>query len=153
MLATQSIYHTYPAQFTVSSSVLAEAGTESCQNIKEVIEWLESTGFITGVTYAQTDAERAVLKFRLKDKFDDYFGLLRGFIGMLPASGLAADIRTRSIHLELASHDQGLPARFNWVFEWLDREVKFRAALKEVISFSKSVKLEESKLTTNLFCI
>lgn len=99
-------------------------------------EWLEQTGFITGVSQPSSD-QTISLEFRLADKYVSHFIWIRGFISLGNDFKIIADHqqRTFSVKLNISNLD-GFKTYLNKVFEVLQNELIFRYELRQLIKLN-----------------
>jgi hypothetical protein len=97
--------------------------------------------------------ERLVLQFSLTKQYAEYFPLIRGLFGFGKLSGLTVTSNSQSKTFEVEIHagrTEGVLPYFENIFSELQREVKFKLALKKVILVQQEVKKIQQESLDNL---
>lgn len=126
---------------------------------RTVAQKLEQTGFAANVnlTVLSPDKifsdERLILHFSLPQKYKSQFALLRGMFAFRRPGGIHVNANPddRSFTAEFQSKDESAAiAYFDFVFQWLAREVRFKTVLREIIDFQEKVNKEQALLVSSL---
>jgi len=87
--------------------------------------------------------DRVILKFSLAQGYENHFVLLRGLLGFgkPPHVLVVAEPADRTFAIEVTSeYVESVVAYFQKIFTWLSKEIKFKAALKEVIRLQQEAR-------------
>jgi len=124
-----------------------------------IVTWFERSAFVTDINVTVLPEsrlfykERVVLKFRLSEKYNSFFVLLKGLFGFRKPKGVSitSNRSDKSFTVELSSNNENESiAYFETIFKWLSKEARFKEVLKEVIRFEQKVVLEQALLVSSL---
>lgn len=129
------------------------------QNTSSLAQWFAKSEFVTNLNFSTIPADKVFqrgrfnLKFKLTDKYNPYFPLLRGLFQFRKPHGLtiSADRFDKSFLIEFTSdNEEKSIAFFATIFHWLSKEVRFKEVLKEVIRFEQKISREQTLLLSAL---
>lgn len=124
-----------------------------------IVTWFERSEFVTDINVSIVPEsrlfykERVIVKFKLAEKYNSFFVLLKGLFGFRKPKGVSitVDRSDRSIIVELSSNNENETiAYFESTFKWLAKEARFKEVLKEVIRFEQKVNREQALLVSAL---
>jgi hypothetical protein len=148
---------------TLTFSTQAENRNSLSQNeagIPKLINWFGDVQFINALQYTVLPAgklhykDRLVLKFSLRADYDSHFILLKGLFEFGKSSSLfiTANRTDKTFTVEVSAEQaEGSIAYFKNVINWFSREIKFKAALKQVIAWEQKVRGEQQAIIDNLY--
>ena len=98
--------------------------------------------------------DRVVLKFSLADEYAGHFILLRGLLGFgkPPHVLVVTEPTDKTFTLEVTSaYAESVITYFQKIFTWLAKEIKFKAALKEVIRLQQEARKIQQEAFEGLY--
>jgi len=117
----------------------------------KILNRLSYTFIPAGILYS---SDRVVLKFSLAKGYENYFTLLRGLLGFgkPPHLLVVAEPIDKTFTIEVTSaYAENVISYFQKIFTWLDKEIKFKAALKEVIRLQQEARKIQQQAFEGLY--
>lgn len=118
---------------------------------------IEDLSSVENQFYYQSPAfyykDRAKLGFRLTERFQPYFALIKGLIEFHRSRDLRFTFNRPSASFEIdleIKHSGDLNDFLVKVYGWLNQEIQFKATLKKIIQFENRYKLEKAALYNSL---
>ncbi len=129
-----------------------------------IVQWLGQSKFLSKIDYklipavlyqehAFSGQHNVVLTFALADKYASHFILLRGLFEFGKKHGItiSSDRATKTFSIEVLSNQStAILNYFETIFNWLAKEVHFKASLKEIIKFEDRVRAERTLVYRHL---
>jgi len=125
------------------------------EHSRSIASWLMASEIITGLGIPSIPSEESfqrehiVLRFSLSEKYQKEFSLLKGLFSFGKHHGInvqansAEKFFTVSI---LPESEASSIEYFQQIFQWLEKEVKFRKVIREVVRFEQKVQQEQALL-------
>jgi len=98
--------------------------------------------------------ERLVLQFSLTKQYAGYFPLVRGLFGFGKSTGftITSNSQSKAFEVEIhAGHTEKVLPYFENIFSELQKEIKFKLALKKVILVQQEVNKIQQESLDNLY--
>ena len=136
------------------------AFVESENTFLSLIQFFKTSKITNAVFYKFIPAgnlafkERLVLQFSLTKQYAGFFPLVRGLFGFGKLTGLTVTSNSQSKTFEVEIHSgrtEGVLPYFENIFFELQKEVKFKLALKNVILVQQEVKKIQQESLDNLY--
>lgn len=161
MLATQSITFSglnsfakvtknYPFKENIipKATLLLSSHEESLLGL---IDWLETTGFVTVVSHSQKElANPVILKFRLAEKYENNFVWVRGFMSLGNPFKIVVDREFHTFSLTLNSKEiKNFKTYLGKIFNTLKNELQFRDELRQLLKLETKYIQLQNKIRNN----
>lgn len=126
--------------------------------VLKAAHWLNQSSLVSKLSYHITPAsENGIsnvgLKFQLADNVASNFILLKGLFDFGNASAFAvkADKDAQTFELTIKTTDDARTISvLETIFSWLEKEINFKARLKQVIQFEQRIREEQTRIYSGL---
>jgi len=123
--------------------------------VNPILDWFDKSGMLEPVAFKNIPAgkifqsDRAIVKFKLSGIYHDHFVLFRGLLEFSRPKWISVSIDNSERTFELfvgIDQTQAVTEHLDLMLKLLIKEIKFKKALKTILRFEESVRVEQSRL-------
>ena len=127
--------------------------------VNPILDWFEKSSILEPVEFKSIPAgkifqsDRAIVKFRLSGIYHEHFVLFRGLLEFSRPKQIAISFNNSERTFELfVGTDQAsaVTEYLDLILKLLIQEIKFKKSLKAILRFEESVRVEQSRLYSEL---
>jgi hypothetical protein len=142
---------------TTSENVDALASKDAAPS--PILDWFEKSSILEPLTFTSIAAgkifqsDRSIVKFKLSGIYRDHFVLFRGLLEFSRPKRIVISINNSERTFELFVGTDQVSAVTEYlesILKLLIQEIKFKKSLKAILRFEESVRVEQSRLYSEL---